>query len=163
VIREWRDWARPVHTVKGNEEEVRWFLGEGESAFAGKLSEGAARILDQGVRVVLVTRGTEGFVFFSGERGSVREASFSAVPGLPGRALDTTGCGDAFSSGYLLGLLRGESPLESALLGNALAGLVSRCRGLQALRDLADPVGLRDRAYQAERSRIRAGWEGDPP
>jgi len=161
VIRRWREWARAVHTVKGNEEEVRWFLGEGERAFAGRLIEGAARILDQGARVVLVTRGTAGFLYFSREEGDVREASFPATPGLTGEAVDTTGCGDAFSSGYVLGLLRSESPLESALLGNALAGLVSRCRGLQALRTLADPVALRERAYRSTLSRIRADREGE--
>jgi sugar/nucleoside kinase (ribokinase family) len=162
TVPDWPDWVRSVHTLKGNEEEVRWFLGERGEPLPGRLAEGAARVLDQGARVLLVTRGTDGFTFFTREEGVLREASFPAASGLAGETRDTTGCGDAFSSGYLLGLLRDESPLEAALLGNALAGLVSRSSGLVALGNLAHPVEVRDAAYGAERSRIRAGWKGDP-
>ena len=42
---------------------------------------------------------------------------------------DTTGCGDAFSAGFLRGLSLGREPAEAARLGNASAALVAQGLG----------------------------------
>ena len=43
--------------------------------------------------------------------------------------VDTTGCGDAFSAGFLRGLSLGREPAEAARLGNAAAALVAQGLG----------------------------------
>jgi sugar/nucleoside kinase (ribokinase family) len=47
------------------------------------------------------------------------------VPAFAVEVLDTTGCGDAFSAGFLRGLSLGRTRSESAVLGCAVAGMVA--------------------------------------
>jgi sugar/nucleoside kinase (ribokinase family) len=46
--------------------------------------------------------------------------------------VDTTGCGDAFSAGFLRGLSLGRSPRDAAVLGCATAALVAQGLGTDA-------------------------------
>lgn len=145
-IPEWREWARSASMIKGNEEEIRWFLGEG-GPFEGTLRAAAGMLLEAGPSAVVVTRAAAGFSLAWRTSSGVRWMEAAAVPIPREEWADMTGCGDAFTSGYALGVLRGETPPEAALLGAALGALVCRCRGLEALRELGDPVALRERAY----------------
>ncbi|HST40446.1 MAG TPA: PfkB family carbohydrate kinase, partial [Conexibacter sp.] len=47
------------------------------------------------------------------------------VPAYDVEVVDTTGCGDAFSAGFLRGLGLGRSREEAARLGCAVAGIVA--------------------------------------
>ena len=76
-------------------------------------------------------------------------ASSSSTPPAPMRVpafeidvVDTTGCGDAFSAGFLRGLALGRSRAEAAALGCAAAALVAR-------RPRHRPRRLRPRAVDA--------------
>ena len=52
-----------------------------------------------------------------------------AVPAHRIDVVDTTGCGDAFSAGFLRGLALGRSRVDAAALGNAVAALVAQGLG----------------------------------
>ena len=52
-----------------------------------------------------------------------------AAPGFPVQAVDTTGAGDAFASGYLYGLLRGLEARRCARLANRLAACIVSIEG----------------------------------
>ena len=69
-----------------------------------------------------------------GERGAVvyHEGRFVEAPAfaVPGGCRDTTGAGDAFHTGFLYGLLRGEEVEGCLTLGCAVAAL--KCRALGA-------------------------------
>ncbi|WP_426517554.1 carbohydrate kinase family protein [Diaminobutyricibacter sp. McL0618] len=60
-----------------------------------------------------------------GERGAIvaTAAGIETVPAFSATPVDSTGCGDAFVSGVMLGMLRGESPVEAARVGAAAAAL----------------------------------------
>jgi sugar/nucleoside kinase (ribokinase family) len=51
------------------------------------------------------------------------------VPAYEVEVVDTTGCGDAFSAGFLRGLSLGRGPMEAARLGCAAAALVAQGLG----------------------------------
>jgi sugar/nucleoside kinase (ribokinase family) len=51
------------------------------------------------------------------------------VPAFAVEVLDTTGCGDAFSAGFLRGLALGRSRRDAAVLGCAAAALVAQGLG----------------------------------
>ncbi|MFI6247712.1 carbohydrate kinase family protein, partial [Streptomyces sp. NPDC051016] len=51
------------------------------------------------------------------------------VPTFEIDVVDTTGCGDAFSAGFLRGVGLGRTPHEAAVLGNAVAALVAQGLG----------------------------------
>ncbi len=93
-----------------NDEQVLGLTGETD------LERGLRALQARGVPTVVATRGAEGAI---GVTGGER----FEVPAYPVEVVDTTGCGDAFSAGYLRGLSLGLLPAEAARLGCAVAGL----------------------------------------
>jgi sugar/nucleoside kinase (ribokinase family) len=81
------------------------------------LAAGAAALLDRGVGCVAATCGAAGALVATGE-------DTVTVPAFEVDVVDTTGCGDAFSAGFLTGVLGGRTPTEAAVLGNATAAQV---------------------------------------
>jgi sugar/nucleoside kinase (ribokinase family) len=110
------DWVAPalehLDYLLPNEEQVLGLSGRDE------IVEGCRELLARGVGCVAATCGADGAVVVSGE-GEER------VPALPADVVDTTGCGDAFSAGFLRGLSLGRTRRECALLGSAAAALVA--------------------------------------
>jgi sugar/nucleoside kinase (ribokinase family) len=51
------------------------------------------------------------------------------VPAFAVDVVDTTGCGDAFSAGFIYGTRLGRTPRDAAILGNAVAALVAQGLG----------------------------------
>lgn len=160
AIPEWRRWLGPVDVVKGNESEWRWLMG-GEGPFAGSLQELSRLVLAEGPSTLLITRGGDGHAVAWKE---IKHAYYAEVPALPVDAdaiNDTTGCGDVFSSGYLLGLLRGEKPLSASLLASTLASESTKLKGVPQLVRLADPAILRAEAYGKWWKRAQTHWKGE--
>src|SRR5215469_12195932 len=80
--------------------------------------EAAAReVLALGPEAVLVSRGAEGSALVTADR-------FLEYPAFPAQVVDTTGCGDACSAGFITGLLRGWPAEDAAWLAMAAASLV---------------------------------------
>ena len=102
-----------------NEEQVLGFTG------ATDLAEGARALVAAGVMCVAVTQGAKGALVVTA--GDVVE-----VPAYPIEVVDTTGCGDAFSAGFLRGLSLGRSPADAARLGCATAAQVAQGLGTDA-------------------------------
>jgi sugar/nucleoside kinase (ribokinase family) len=108
---------------------VDWFLPNEDQAM--KLTgtddvEAAARaLLERGVGACAITCGAEGSVIVTGE-------GVERVPAFQIDVVDTTGCGDAFSAGFMRGLSLGRAPVEAARLGSACAALVAQGLGSDA-------------------------------
>ena len=70
-----------------------------------------------------------------GERGCLVgwDGRHEVVQGVPVKALDTTGAGDAFAAGFLYGRLQGESPVDCARLANAVAARIVSVEGCSYL------------------------------
>jgi len=121
-----------VDVLLGNEAEALELTGEPEL-------EAALRALTKTTPVVAVTRGAAGAVASDGN-GMV---SVAAEPVR--RVEDTTGAGDLFAAGFLLGLAR-ERPLEDCLRLGALAAaeVISHigARPQTSLAELAAAQGL---------------------
>lgn len=117
------EWASPIlphldHLLV-NDEQACGFAGEDDL-------EAACRALrERGPAVVAATRGADGALVVS-------DAGRDAVPAFPVDVVDTSGCGDAFSAGYLRGLSLGRSLREAALLGCATASRVAGGLGSDA-------------------------------
>lgn len=95
-----------------NDEQVLGFTG------AADLEAGCRVLLERGVGCVAATRGGEGALI-------VDASDAIAVPATDVDVVDTTGCGDAFSAGFLRGLGLGRTREEAARLGCAVAGIVA--------------------------------------
>ena len=90
-----------------------------------------------GCPVVGATLGADGSITRCG--GEVFVSRGFAVPG---GCVDTTGAGDAFRTGFLYGLLKGESVERSAMMANAVAAL--KCRALGAQTALPNRTELEE-------------------
>jgi sugar/nucleoside kinase (ribokinase family) len=102
-----------------NAEQVQAFTGEDD------LVAGCRKLIERGVECVVPTRGGQGAVIVDAD--SVEE-----VPAYRVDVVDTTGCGDAFSAGFLRGLSLGRSRTDAARLGCAAAALVATGLGSDA-------------------------------
>jgi sugar/nucleoside kinase (ribokinase family) len=114
------DWIEPAFShldyLLPNDEQVLALSG------ADELEAGAQALRERGIGCVVATRGAEGAVI-AGEDGIETVPAFEIDP------VDTTGCGDAFSAGFLRGLSLGRDRAEAAQLGCAAAALVAQGLG----------------------------------
>jgi len=109
-----------------NENELRLLTGEG-------YENGSKALIKLGVSIVAVKLGGKGCYVTDGEESHLIEP-------YKVKAVDTTGAGDAFCTGFLYGLIKNEGLRECGRLGNFVA---SRCttkigarEGLPKLSDL---------------------------
>ena len=114
------DWIAPclehLDYLLPNDEQVTGLSGEADL-------EAACRVfLARGVGCVAATCGADGLVLAD-------EAGAERVPAFAVDVVDTTGCGDAFSAGFLRGLELGRERTDAARLGCAAAGLVAQGLG----------------------------------
>ncbi|MFV0388497.1 MAG: carbohydrate kinase family protein [Pyrinomonadaceae bacterium] len=84
---------------------------------------------DFGCAVVGMTLGARGSIFLCGDE-FIKTKGFS----VPGGCRDTTGAGDAFRTGFLYGLLCGDTVSKAAEKANAVAAL--KCRAIGARTSL---------------------------
>lgn len=114
------EWIAPalehLDVLLPNDEQVLGFTGESD------LEAGCRKLVERGVGLVAATCGADGVLLVDAE-GSER------VPAFPIDVVDTTGCGDAFSAGFLRGLSLGRSRRDAAVLGCATAALVAQGLG----------------------------------
>ena len=99
-----------------NDEQVLGFTGERD------LEAGCRALVARGVGCVAATRGADGVLL-------VDAGGAEAAPAFAVDVVDTTGCGDAFSAGFLYGLALGRDRGAAARLGCATAALVAQGLG----------------------------------
>jgi sugar/nucleoside kinase (ribokinase family) len=114
------DWIAPAFAhldyLLPNDEQVLGLTGSAD------LIAGAQALIDRGVGCVAASCGAGGAVVVDRDR-------VQRVPAFAVEVVDTTGCGDAFSAGFLRGLALGRCRREAAVLGCAVAALVAEGLG----------------------------------
>lgn len=85
---------------------------------SGDVDEAIQKILDLGVKTLIVKRGADGASIFEQGKEEVK------VPGFPVEVLNVLGAGDAFASGFVYGYLSGWDLYKSARLGNACGAIL---------------------------------------
>ena len=116
--------ALGVDVLVANESEVRALAGTGD------LELSLQHIRDR-IPVAAVTRSERGAIVLRGNETFEIEAEPVA------RVLDTTGAGDSFAAGFLLGVLHGFPPVNAARLGAKIAAIVIQELGARPKSDLA--------------------------
>lgn len=86
--------------------------------------EKGCRVLSDLCKIVVVLLGAEGCLVASGKK-------IIHVPAKKVQAIDTTGAGDLFASGFLHGYLRGKSLEESAYFGTLTGAAVVQVSGVE--------------------------------
>jgi len=117
---EWLGDALPeLDYLLPNDEQVLGFTGTDD------LEQGCRALVERGVGCVAATCGADGVLIVDAD-GAER------LPAFDIEVVDTTGCGDAFSAGFLRGLALGSDRRDAAVLGCATAALVAQGLGTDA-------------------------------
>src|SRR5436190_20366537 len=122
-------WPELLDMIAPALEHVDWFLPNEDQAMkltgADDVEAAGRALLARGIGGCAITCGASGSVLVSAD-GAER------VPAFETEVVDTTGCGDAFSAGFMRGLSLDRSPADSARLGSACASLVAQGLGSDA-------------------------------
>jgi 2-dehydro-3-deoxygluconokinase len=115
-----------VHVVIGSEEELGLLSPEKYRPASGEAanseSPAAAAVISQGVPEVVVKLGAEG-AQFHGSGGSFHSPARSVT------AVDSVGAGDAFTAGYISGMLTSRGVEERLWLANTLGAFAVASKG----------------------------------
>jgi len=114
------DWIAPafghLDYLLPNDEQVLALSGSDD------VVAGSRELVGRGIGCVVATCGADGAVIVDAE-------AEGKVPAFEIDPVDTTGCGDAFSAGFLRALSLGRERAEAATLGCAAAALVAQGLG----------------------------------
>ena len=102
-----------------NDDQLRKLTG-----IEGLVSAGQS-MCRRGVGTVAVTTGADGSILITAD-------GIEHIPAIPTEVIDTTGCGDAYTAGLIVGLHRGWSSGPAGRLGTAAASLVAQGLGSDA-------------------------------
>jgi len=93
------------------------------------------KMLQCGVKIAVLTSGKRGCMVVNGGR-------LSKVKAFSVDVVDTTGAGDAFEAGFLYSIIKGISPADAAVIGNAVAALkctkLGAQTGLPTIREVVE-------------------------
>ena len=156
--KEWKNWLRNADIVQMNERECALTIGR-EITNVDEFITSAIEIMEQGPSQVLITLGSHGSLAVYRER---QEYYYVVVPVTSHQALDTSGCGDSFTAGYIYGIANGKSPVIAAAFANVVAG--ENCERQGCSRNNKTVEELMER-MSAEFSDIvnkaNQGWKGN--
>ena len=137
VVARWR--AELLAFIEASADIVLANEGELAALFETEDFDAAAAKLASMVEIAAVTRGAEGSVIVRGDE-RVAVAAFPVD-----KVVDTTGAGDQYAAGFLLGVARGLSLEEAGKLGSLAASEVIAHWGprpMTSLKALAEQSGL---------------------
>ncbi len=150
-----RDFARISGALAGadwfwpNSDQLRALTGRADLDLA------ISDVLSLGTGGVAVTLGAEGCLVTGTGDG------LTHIPAIEVAVVDTTGCGDGFNAGMLMGLLLGCDPVDAAWLGVACGSLVATGLGSDAgLQSLAQAAEVVRTANAPAADRIEAAAAG---
>jgi sugar/nucleoside kinase (ribokinase family) len=155
---QWREWAPTIDVLQCNEFEINTMFDE-EVKSRADFARAAKEVSQAGPRAVTITLGPEGAITVHRRDNTFYVVDIGVLP--PVRAVDTTGCGDSFSAGFLVGMLRSGDPATALASGSVVAGVNTRYRGLGQLAEAKDY--LRDpRSHFKVFEGKPTDWPGDP-
>jgi adenosine kinase len=170
---DWREWLGRVDAAQMNEFECEMTVGR-KLREQRDFVEAGAQIVACGTPVVLITLGPLGSVLVydrgrlsaissdPGPRTTDSEIYWVANPALAvEQVVDTTGCGDSFSAGFLWSYLQCRDPVRSNAAANIVAGVNCTVSGIGHLESARGALEQIPTAFPELGARIMAGWPGE--
>ncbi len=118
------DLLKMVDVLTPNETEAQILTGI-EVTDEDSACMAAKKLLEYGVKSVILTMGAKGFLLADNDR-------MESVPAVKVNAVDTTAAGDAFTGALAVGLARGKTLYDAALFANYVAALSVTKMGAQS-------------------------------
>jgi len=112
-----------VDLIFPNQAEAEHLTGHSD------VREAVRTLAGYGIKTVALKLGERGCAVHCSARSPDRRQGIFSVPAFAVEVQDTTGAGDSFDAGFILGRLWGLSARESAILANALGALATSAVG----------------------------------
>jgi ribokinase len=125
---------RRVTWITPNETETAELLKTNFENSDQDYNAAAERLLDSGVKNVLLKLGSRGCLIAQGTLAIERVSAFSV------NAVDTTAAGDAFNAGFAVALMRGFTVTRSVIFASAVAAIAVTRHGAQPSMPTSDEV-----------------------
>lgn len=126
---------RLADVVKATPEDLR------EAGFEGDAADLARELCQFGPHTVLITLGDDGaYAYATSDAPWTSEATEATHDGYAVDPVDTTGAGDAFTSGAIAALSAGEPLAEALAFGNAVAATTTTAGGAMTALPTRDDV-----------------------
>jgi adenosine kinase len=155
---QWRDWVPNIDVLQCNEFEIN-IMFERDIKTRRDFIKAARAVCQHGPRAVTITLGPEGAVTVHRKDNTFYFVDIGVLP--PVKAIDTTGCGDSFSAGFLVGMLRSNHPATALASGSVVAGVNARYRGLGQLAEAKDYL-REPRSHFTVFEGKPSDWPGEP-
>jgi adenosine kinase len=158
-LSDWRAWMTLVDIAQMNEFEAELVV-ERKLSRESDCVRATAEILSAGPSAAVITLGPLGSVV-AYRRGDF--AYWHACPAAPvEKVVDTTGCGDSFSAGFLCNYVETRDALVANAAANIVAGTNCETTGIGHLEKARDANSQIPRAFPDLARKISEGWQGNP-
>jgi sugar/nucleoside kinase (ribokinase family) len=157
-VPDWQKWLACFDSVQMNEFEVEHLLGREISGDKGYL-DAAAEIAAAGPKAAMLTLGPEGSALAYGTDDGIYGCRWPAAD--LGEVIDTTGCGDSFSAGFLWFSLKERGMVWANAAANVVGDVNCITRGIGGLDRARDMDALIPQAFGDKAQLLDDGWPGD--
>ena len=157
-VPDWQEWLACVDSVQMNEFEVEHLLGRKVSGDEGYLAA-ATEIAGVGPKAAMVTLGPEGSALAYGTDDGIYGCRWPAAD--LGEVIDTTGCGDSFSAGFLWFSLKERGMVWANAAANVVGDVNCITRGIGGLDRARDMDALIPQAFGDRARLLDEGWRGE--
>lgn len=160
---QWRDWFSKVDSVQANEWEVEMLTGAKPVTESESRKAALQLISSSNLKAAALTIGGRGCFMVHRLGNEPGKTYLIRIPAIDvSQVQDTTGCGDCFSSAFIVGLIRYQNPVKAALMATALSGLNTQGGGIETLSLRAKRLDKNAQLYFEDIWRRAAeGWCGD--
>ena len=157
---DWREWFACCDTVQMNEFEIELVLGRDVKTVTEYLAA-ANELLDAVSIAAMITLGPKGSILaYQNERdGEVYGCEWPAAE--LGDVIDTTGCGDSFSGGFIWSYLQKRDPVWANAAANVVGGVNCTTPGIGNLTRARQMEQLIPLAFPTLTASIDDGWCGE--
>ena len=158
---DWREWLELIDTVQANEWEVQLVTGKKPETVEEYEAAALEFLSVPTLKAAAVTVGGAGSVLAHrlAEDGRPRVLRIPALD--VDDVIDTTGCGDSYSSGFVTAMLRTGNPARAGLVASALSGLNTRAGGLASISGRSEVETAAKTRFPELYTKIENGWMGE--
>lgn len=155
---DWREWVQHLDIIQMNEFECELVVGR-KLSDRGDFIRAASEILDAGAQIVIVTLGPLGSVL--AHRTDGKRYVLVCPAAEVNNVVDTTGCGDSFSAGFLWNYVRCGNPVKSNAAANIVAAINCQTAGVGHLEMARNALDQIPRWFPDLARKLDAGYLGE--